>query len=220
MFTDEQQLKLMVDTHGARFDGRIWSVFDEEIVPFLPEEPAIADLGCGPGLFLFDLSQRLPNSHLYGLDGSKAALAFAANLSWGAQKFELSCRTLGERIDLKSASMDIVTMNFFLHQLDNPMPLLSDIKRVLKPGGFLWLYDWVRRPLPEYLRFWEVDPGLPPGVEPGLPVKLFAQHNKYTEGDWRYLFACAGLRPKLTVARARGQHMLFVVQHASEVNIG
>src|SRR5262249_12110928 len=82
VLNEEALCKLMVDTHGARFDGRIWDAFDEVVVPELDEYPVIADLGSGPGLFLFDVCQRLPEALLVGFEISRTMLDFASNLSW------------------------------------------------------------------------------------------------------------------------------------------
>jgi SAM-dependent methyltransferase len=234
MLTESQLLKLMVDTHGVRFDGRIWDAFDEEIVPALPAEPSIVDLGCGPGLFLFDIFQRLQGCRLYGVDSSEVMLEVAGGLGWSATKPRLKLCSLSETIPLESTSMDVVAMNFFLHQFDYPLPLLKEALRILKPGGFIWLYDWARRPLAEYLAFWEIDPELygPTALsssseakdrmqlDEGLLYRLFSSHNRFTRQDWQHVLSLAGLKIIHEVARARGQHVLLLLKRASEVRSG
>lgn len=218
--TEAQLLKLMVDTHGARFDGRIWDVFDDEIVPELGAEPNIVDLGCGPGLFLFDLCQRLPVSRLHGVDSSEIMLEVASNLSWTLWTPQLERCHLTETIPLESGSMDLVAMNFFLHHFDFPLPILADVLRILKPGGFVWLYDWARRPLEEYLGFWDVEPGLPGNpVDQEVAYKLFASHNRFTREDWQFVLSRAGLKATHELTRASGQHLLMVLKRKSEVEI-
>jgi len=210
---DEELCKLMVDTHGARFDGGIWDAFDNEVVPELPEEPSIADLGCGPGLFLFDLCQRLPAAHLYGFEASETMLDFAENLSWSTDNPRLRNSDLSLGIPAPDRQFDLVSMNFFLHQFEYPLPLLSETLRVLRERGLVWVYDWVRRPLSEYLRFWELDPGLPGGADdPSLAYRLFASHNRFTSEDWRYVFSQAGLVTVAELPRAGGQHALSILR--------
>ncbi len=211
---EEQMLKLMVDTHEARFDGRIWEAFDDVVVPELPGEPSMADLGCGPGLFLFDIHQRLPEATLYGFDTSAVMLDVAGNLSWSALKPHLSRCDVSKGIPLPDGGVHFISMNFFLHQFDYPLPILAEALRALKPGGWLWIYDWARRPLEEYLRFWDVDPGLPEMGDPALAYRLFACHNRFTRQDWHYVFSQAGLETAREVERARGQHLLMIVRRA------
>lgn len=213
LLNDEALCKLMVDTHGARFDGRVWDVFDEVVVPALPEQPAVVDLGCGPGLFLFDICQRLPSAHLVGLDTSGTMLDFAANLSWPAGCPELIQASLEAGSFGWGRRFNLVAMNFFLHQFDYPLGPLASALAALEPGGLLWFYDWARQPLADYLNFWEVDPASP-GAErdPTLAYRLFPLHNRFTRDDWLYVFSSAGIEPLYELPRAGGQHLLMVLE--------
>ena len=38
-----------------------------------------------------------------------------------------------------------------LHVVDEPLPVLAEIRRVLTPAGLFLLHDWIRQPLPAYL---------------------------------------------------------------------
>ncbi|MBI1726845.1 MAG: methyltransferase domain-containing protein [Candidatus Rokubacteria bacterium] len=38
-------------------------------------------------------------------------------------------------------------MSSVLHVVDEPLPVLAEIRRVLAPGGIFLLHDWVRQPL-------------------------------------------------------------------------
>jgi SAM-dependent methyltransferase len=211
----------MVDTHGARFDGRIWDAFDNEIVPELPGEPRIVDLGCGPGLFLYDIHQRLPDSKLFGVDASPAMLEVADNLGWSSVSPRLEKMVLGETLPFGNATMDVVAMNFFLHQFDYPLPLMAEVSRTLKPDGFVWIYDWARKPLEEYLNFWNVEPELPDfPVDRPTAYKLFGLHNRFSREDWRYLLAQAGFKVAREVSRASGQHRLMILKRKTEVALG
>ena len=217
MLNEEALCKLMVDTHGARFDGRIWDAFDEVVVPELDEYPVIADLGSGPGLFLFDLCQRLPESTLVGIESSQTMLDFAANLSWTGAPPKLVQADVRDGIPDRDGRFDLVSMNFFLHQFDDPHGPLREAQRTLKGGGLLWVYDWARRPLEDYLNFWTVDPGLPGAdVDPGLPYRLFPVHNRFTREDWHYVLGQAGFVPRHEVQRASGQHLLIVASKANK----
>lgn len=221
LLSQSQLLKLMVDTHGARFDGRIWDAFDEQIIAEVGSAPSIADLGCGPGLFLFDIDQRLPGSKLHGIDSSEVMLEVAGSLSWSTFSPELRRAELSEKLPFRDAEMDLIAMNFFLHQFDYPLPLMSEVARSLKPNGFLWIYDWARKPLEEYLDFWNVNPELPDfPVDRSTAFKLFASHNRYSRDDWRYMLSQAGFKVVAEVNRARGQHLLMILRRKTEVPIG
>ncbi len=50
-----------------------------------------------------------------------------------------------------AGTVDLVSMASVLHVIDEPLPVLAEIRRVLAPGGVFLLHDWIRRPLPAYL---------------------------------------------------------------------
>ena len=54
--SDEDLLQRMVDTHGERYGDAFWAFFTSRVAPSLPARPVVIDLGCGPGLFLRDLT--------------------------------------------------------------------------------------------------------------------------------------------------------------------
>jgi hypothetical protein len=42
-------------------------------------------------------------------------------------------------------------MSSVLHVLDEPLPALAEVRRVLVAGGVFVLHDWIRQPLSTYL---------------------------------------------------------------------
>ena len=210
---DEHLCKLMVDTHGVRFDGRVWDAFDDEIASRMAGATTVADLGCGPGLFLFDVSQRMPGARLVGVDRSATMLEFARSMTFSdnAVPQQLVCHDLSHGIPEVVAAADVIAMNFFLHQIEQPVNFLKDVRSRLSARGVIWLYDWARKPLSEYLEFWKVDESLPSPGDEGSIYRLFPVHNKFTLEDWHFVFAQAGLAIVHEQPRARGQHWLIIL---------
>jgi SAM-dependent methyltransferase len=96
-----------------------------------------------------------------------------------------------------------------LHVLDEPLPVLAEIRRVLAPKGTLLLNDWVRQPLASYLA-WRRDVMKEDGVEGRRRgFRLFPVHNKYTAEDWRWLLGEAGFAVRHE-AELRPAHRVFV----------
>lgn len=213
--SDEDLLQRMVATHRERFGESYWAIFTAHVAPHLPPRPVVMDLGCGPGLFLHDLRERYPSAALYGYDVTPAMVAHARQLSWAGALPTLAVRDLASQpLPHDAGVAHLVSMSSVLHVLDEPLPMLAEIRRVLAPGGVFLLHDWIRQPLADYLawRAGTLGETGPEGLQRGF--RLFPVHNKYTPQDWRWLLARAGLDIRHE-AQLRASHLIFVATVAA-----
>jgi len=107
----------------------------------------LLDVGCGPGNIALKLARRFPQMWVVGVDYA-ASMVLAASAAASAQG--LSARAeffLGDAKNLpfRDASFDWVLSNSVLHHLYDPMALLNEMGRVVKPRGVALLRD-LRRP--------------------------------------------------------------------------
>ncbi|MGH9946440.1 MAG: class I SAM-dependent methyltransferase [Pyrinomonadaceae bacterium] len=111
----------------------------------------VLDIGCGNGALLKALSGRIASS--VGVDESESMLARAKkrNSKISNLKFE---KIDGPRLPFEDNSFDIVISLMSFRYLDWD-PLLTEIKRVAKPGGRLLIIDMVTVPvaMSEYPKF-------------------------------------------------------------------
>ena len=150
--TDDELLQRMIATHPDRFGEAFWAFFAERVTSYLPSRPVMTDLGCGPGLFLRDLGERYPAAALYGYDVTPAMIAYGQQLpSVGARPKVAVHDVASQPLPHAAGSVDLVSMSSVLHLLDEPLPVLAEIRRLLAPGGIFMLYDWIRQPLQTYL---------------------------------------------------------------------
>jgi ubiquinone/menaquinone biosynthesis C-methylase UbiE len=212
--SDEQLLQRMVSTHANRYGAAFWELFDKHVAPALGPKPVMIDLGCGPGLLLRDLSDRHPTATLYGYDVTPAMIAHGQQLAFRGPKpaFKLHDVT-AQPLPHDPSSVHLVSMSSVLHVLDEPLPVLAEIRRVLAPGGNFLLNDWVRQPLAAYLAYRREVLGEGP-EQTGRGFRLFPVHNKFTPEDWRWLLAQAGLAIRHE-AQIRASHQIFVCQPAT-----
>src|SRR5262245_48215822 len=191
--SDEDLLQRMVATHPERFAEPFWEFFTANVAPHLPARPRIADLGCAPGLFLKDLGDRYPGAALHGYDVTPAMVAYAQALSRPGASLRVAVHDVATQpLPHDAGTMDLVSMSSVLHVLDEPLPVLAEIRRVLAAGGIFLLHDWIRQPLDVYLA-WRRDvmqESEADSLRRGF--RLFPAHNKYTPEDWRWLLARAG----------------------------
>lgn len=192
--SDEEMLQRMIDSHDGRFDDTFWAYFESKVKPHLPERPCVADLGCGPGLFLRDLGQRHGQCRMFGVDVTRAMLDYARTLDYtGEAPAYHEADIAGGELPLSANSIDLVTMVAVYHVLNDPLAVARELHRVLAPGGIFLLQDWVRTSLPEYLERMGGD--VPPEAREKARermLRLFPSHNKYTVEDWLWLLGEAG----------------------------
>lgn len=206
--TDEDLLRRMVDTHADRFGEAFWAFFASAVAPSLPPRPVVIDLGCGPALFLRDVGQRHPSAVLHGYDVTPAMIEYGRRLTGVSLNLVVHDVT-AQPLPHAAGSVDLVAMSSMLHVVDEPMPVLAEVRRVLAPGGVFLLQDWVRQPLSVYLAWRRDVLKEPPAEAARRGYRLFPVHNKYTPDDWRWLLAEAGL-PVREQTQPRSSHRIFV----------
>jgi len=212
--TDEELLQRMIVTHPERFGDEYWAFFSGRVAPLLPPHPVMIDIGCGPGLLLRDLSERFPGAELHGHDVTPAMIAHGRQLQYAGAKPTLSILDVTtESLPHEAGSVHLVSMSSVLHVLDEPLPVLAEIRRVLAPGGIFLLNDWVRQSLAAYLAFRREVMGEPEPECSRRGFRLFPAHNKYTTEDWRWLLGEARFTIK-DETQLRDSHRIFVTTPA------
>lgn len=114
--------------------------FVANVIPYLTERDSVLDLGCGSGVFLIRLAKLCKEA--VGADISKPLIGIAVGAieSLGLQNvsaLEVSSGAL--RFD--SAAFDKVLMVDVIHHLEDIGAVLKEVRRVLKPGGKLLIFE-------------------------------------------------------------------------------
>jgi ubiquinone/menaquinone biosynthesis C-methylase UbiE len=122
-------------------DGYYSQVADE-IVSHI-RQGNILDLGTGPGYLPIEIVRRAPGVYLTGVDLSRKLIHMARV---NAQQAGLSSRIRFEvgnsgRLHFNDAVFDMVISTGMLHSLKNPIKVIKEVKRILKPGAEAWIYD-------------------------------------------------------------------------------
>ena len=188
---------VMIETSAGRFGPLWWGVWDQ----YIGAPASVVDLGTGPGLLLPMLRERLPDAALTGVDMQPLMLETARQhaAQAGAALIEAD---LAEPLPLPDACAEAVTLVMVLHELMFPPSLLDEVVRILRPGGRVLLYDWVKRPLRDYLN---EDSALDEGT-----LQHFREHCLFSGDDLEFLLERAGLQPLERIGR-RGERFAIVV---------
>ena len=98
----------------------------------------LIDIGCGPGAFLSLVQERFPDIQLNALDLSEEMVQETR-----MRLAETSIATVGdaERMPLEDEQYQVVTCNMSIHHYPHPLSALNEMRRILKPGGYLLLND-------------------------------------------------------------------------------
>lgn len=116
----------------------------ENILSFLPIKPGmkILDLGCGSGYLTFSIAEKYPQASILGLDIVEKALKTNK-----ARAEAMNCLNIdfmaydGIRFPFSDSSFDMAVSRYAPHHFPDIQKSLSEISRVLVPGGYFFLSD-------------------------------------------------------------------------------
>jgi len=93
----------------------------------------VLDVGTGSGNFLLVLKDIFPTAKITGVDPNNESLNSAAQI-FDDVRFK---RMSAERLDFPDHSFDVVSISMALHHLTAVDLALNEMKRVVKPGGWI-----------------------------------------------------------------------------------
>ncbi len=102
----------------------------------------VLDLACGPGFTACELAKVAGNGQVTGVDINEELIATAhqAKESEGVENVSFQLGNLYE-LDLPENSFDFVYARFVFQHLEKPKLALSNVWKILKPGGTLCILD-------------------------------------------------------------------------------
>jgi len=114
----------------------------------VPAQGHIVDVGAGTGTLAISLAVARPDVAVTAVDGDAQILALA-QAKPGAESVRWRSG-LADDLSLEADSADAVVMSLVLHHLgtDAKRRALTEIARVLRPGGWLHVADWGRPATP------------------------------------------------------------------------
>jgi 2-polyprenyl-3-methyl-5-hydroxy-6-metoxy-1,4-benzoquinol methylase len=162
------------------------------------EEALVADLGCGSGMMLCDVLAQRPRWKGHGLDISSAAVNYARRLA--AHK-GLEDRTefhVGDisLLPFAEQSLDLVIASEVIEHMPEPEAVISEIARVLRPGGQLILTMPLESHTPAHIHaLSSIEDFRALCEKAGLRMSRIEPQWHFGYGDDRkHLFALAGAR--------------------------
>ena len=204
--------QMMKDTFDGRFNEAFWAMWEKNIEPALSDEPVILDLGTGPGMLLKALAARYPKLRAIGVECADYMLAAADELPEGCEIITADLHY--PHLPLEDGSVDAAVASVVLHEMHQPVRALQEVARCLKPGGRLYVLDWVRAPLKQYLEEVELDvfaPDTPLDALEDLFIH-FIEHNRFSADDLAFLLENTGFRVLETTLLKEGRQARIIAE--------
>lgn len=104
-----------------------------------PHGAAVLDVGTGPGVLLVELGKRRPDLRLTGVDLSEDMVTAATKNVHGAADIR---KADAADLPFEDDEFDLVVSTFSLHHWSDPHTAGEELRRVLRPGGSIYLYDF------------------------------------------------------------------------------
>ena len=115
----------------------------ETLAAAVPAGGLVLDVGTGPGRLLVELSRRRPDLRITGVDPSQDMVDLAQrHLDRAGRVEQVQVRLAGaEELPFPNAHFDAVVSTLSGHHWADPVAAVAEQRRVLRPGGSLWLVD-------------------------------------------------------------------------------
>jgi len=133
-----------------------------QITPLIRPGERVLDLACGPANQLARVAMLNPLAHFTGLDASPTMLEVARRTlrDAGVPNVQLMAGDMTHLHGVADGSMDCVVCTMSLHHLPDQSALqaaMGEMRRVLKPGGGLYVVDFGRLKRASTQRFFTLD---------------------------------------------------------------
>lgn len=158
------------ERRATRLLGGLYRRVASDVAALAPPGAVVLDVGTGPGRLLHAVAARRADLVLGGVDLS-ADMVEIANARAGAWSSRITFQVADvASLPYSDDSVDVVVSTLSLHEWPDQRRAVAELRRVLRPGGVLLVYDFrfarvdresfsgfvdVRR-VPVRLRWWPV----------------------------------------------------------------
>jgi ubiquinone/menaquinone biosynthesis C-methylase UbiE len=141
-----EQIDAFIDSRALEYPTKIEDEFVQRALGLGLEGGMILDVGTRVGLIPLKILWQNENFYAIGLDASGAMIERARETAaaWGVEERAFFQVGDARKMRLKTGYFDLVVSDSTLHAFDDPLSVLREINRVLKPKGGLLIRDLQR----------------------------------------------------------------------------
>ena len=142
IFTSPEFVKHYYNAHKKHM-GMIGKKIAKSLIKYGFREGRIIDVGCGFGIMAVEIAKAIPGVKITGIDLSQPLLEIANSLAKEAGVSDRVVFQKGDvqKIEFADDSFDIAINTFIIHIVENPLAMLNEIERVVKPEGRIFIMD-------------------------------------------------------------------------------
>src|SRR5207244_1713062 len=139
------EIDAFIDSRALEYPTKIEEEFVQRALGLGVESGMVLDVGTRVGLIPLKILWQNENFYAIGMDKSAAMIERARETAtaWGLERAFFQVGD-ARRMRLKTAYCDLVIADSSLHTFDDPVSVLAEINRVLKPKGALLIRDLQR----------------------------------------------------------------------------
>ncbi len=184
---DKDRIKSLIERFSRMYNELFWKSISNHLQESNPF--SLLDIGCGPGLFMKEISKRFPKAALCGVDEKPEMLEEAEKR---VPEVDLIQGLADEKfINSHNNKYDIIYAGLVLHELDNQINFLDGVrKHLINKGGLLIIYDFVIVPIDTYIKAYT------PFMSKEEIIQRFPKPAKFAKNDITFLFKETGWRCK------------------------
>jgi len=108
------------------------------LLPYIKPHYTILDVGCGPGSITVDFAALVPEGKVIGGDAVSTVLEQAAALAESRSLNNVTFQTIdANNLPFADSTFDVVFCHQLLQHVNDPVGILKEMRRVVKPGGIV-----------------------------------------------------------------------------------
>jgi SAM-dependent methyltransferase len=131
--------------HDAVLKSHSWRTAKNSagfLLPYIKKESTILDLGCGPGTITADFARLAETGQVIGLDAVSDVLSKARDYANAQGITNVTFESGdGNSLHYPDNSFDIAFAHQVLQHVKDPIAILKEMRRVVKPGGIVAARD-------------------------------------------------------------------------------
>ncbi len=145
-FETPEQIDAFIDSRALEYPSRLEDEFVQRALGLGVDAGMILDVGTRVGLIPLKILWQNENFYAIGMDRSGPMIERARETASAWDLGERAFFQVGDarRMRLKTAYFDLVISDSTLHCFDDPLSVLTEINRVLKPKGALLIRELLR----------------------------------------------------------------------------
>lgn len=122
------------------------TAFAKRAIELGPPQGLILDAGTGTARIPILICQQRPHWQIIGIDLAQSMLNVGqTNVEQAGLQQQIRLELVdAKQLPYPDAHFDLVISNSLIHHLPNPLPFLTELKRILKPQGAIFLRDLMR----------------------------------------------------------------------------